>query len=60
MTQSQWFCTAGSLTAAIAAALRFTALLVDDHGDRRLVTNLAVATAALAIALFGMGVVNTC
>lgn len=60
MTQSQYFCIAGFLTAIIAAALRFTVLLIEDHGDRQLVTNLAVATAALAIALFGMGVISTC
>ncbi|MCD2104342.1 hypothetical protein O4214_05340 [Rhodococcus erythropolis] len=60
MAQSQCFYITGFLTAVTAAALRFTVLLIEDHGDRRLVTNLAVATAALAIALFGMGVVNTC
>lgn len=60
MAPSQYFCIAGFLTAVIAAALRFTVLLIEDHGDRRLVTNLAVATAGLAIALFGMGVANTC
>lgn len=60
MTQSQYFYIAGFLTAVIAAALRFTVLLIDDDGDRRLVTNLALAAAALAIALFVIGIISTC
>ncbi|WP_214514934.1 hypothetical protein [Rhodococcus sp. WY5] len=60
MVQSQCFYIAGFLTAVIAVALRFIVLLLDDSNERQLVTNLAVATAGLATALFVMGIISTC
>lgn len=60
MIRDQYLGAAGFLIAVIAAALRFAVLVIDDPDDRRLVTNLSVAAAALAVTFFAVGVLTRC
>ncbi|WCT05911.1 hypothetical protein [Rhodococcus qingshengii] len=60
MIGDQYLGAAGFLIAVIAAALRFAVLVIDDPDDRRLVTNLSVAAAAIGVTLFTVGIVCEC
>lgn len=55
MTLSRNLAVAGFLVAIIAVALRFTVLLIEDADERQLVTNLAIAAAAIATTLLSTG-----